>query len=693
MELLGKIDDIETVIEEKEKIIEVAEAKRTAAQRAAALVEAKALQASTPSGADGGGSSSTASRREAMSIPDLIELLYMRNAKAAEKSHEALLARLEEGGRVGRNDEPVFASELPLYRANLASRAKMARRLLPAVRERAQGLEQTNAQLRARFSQLQRAWDTATAKREREREKRKSLKTAHDDGASGGRASRNRTVGSFDVVRSEEEMNAVLAQLAEQEKKERNDDWCRANCAVPTPMLLEPLLSATPTFIPRNGVIPDVMADERERKKRMVWSEEEEALFTAKYLTYPKNFRKIASFLEWKSPGDCVQFYYLNKYKLDLKKTLLKTQRRRPGSTPRAFREVQAITPARAVEAPKPVNDKDFVTNPFRQGMRARARNFSYKESDIASRAEGSEEVAEPAAALPPLPPLPASGATSNRWSDAERSRLAAAVQRHGTSAWAQVAQQVGTKTSTQCKNYYANYRDRLPGLGGKEEAAAGAKREREEGSGPARSGKKARELKGGKDKKKALAAHSGSAAGQLHEPEDAVAAVAAAAAHASAQPQLPPPQPPPPQPPPPQPPPPPEPPEPTQPLTQQQQAQPPQQQASLPPPQQTQPPPQQTPPSPQQQPQQARASPSGPGMHAAIAAAIAAGAAAIGTPPVKPEAKAELPPPLSGADVPAAAAAPPAAEPEGDAGAATASAEREPSDAGDSAMADASVS
>ena len=139
----------------------------------------------------------------------------------------------------------------------------MARRLLPAVRERAQGLEQTNAQLRARFSQLQRAWDTATAKREREREKRKSLKTAHDDGASGGRASRNRTVGSFDVVRSEEEMNAVLAQLAEQEKKEN-----KVYDEVPLPpMVLEPQLSLVRRFHSRAMLIDDSGHDERERKR------------------------------------------------------------------------------------------------------------------------------------------------------------------------------------------------------------------------------------------------------------------------------------------------------------------------------------------------------------------------------------------------------------------------------------------
>jgi len=476
MEILGKIDELETSIEEKEKEIEAAEAKRTAAAHAAALAESQALQAVVPLSAAGGTETVSKVSKAAMDIDDLVELVYARNAKTAQKAHDALLVVLEAGGEVKRNTEPIFPSDLPVYASNLSNRDAVAAKLLPAVKRRLLACEANNMQLRTRFYQLQRAWDAATMKREREREKRKQTKynaaARDDEAAAGARASgRNRSIGSFDVVRSEEEMNAVLAQLAEQEKRERNDDWCRANCAVPTPMLLEPMLSAIPKFIPRNGVITDVMGEERERKKLLVWTEDEEAIFMAKYMTYPKNFRKISSFLEWKSPGECVQFYYLNKYKLDLKKALLKAQRRRPGSTPRAFREAQAIAPARLPEPPKQVNDKDFVTNPFRQGMRARARNFSYKESDIASRAEAEAVPVDPPGIAAPTPPVvapPATSGTSNRWSDAERSRLAEAVQKHGLSAWSQVAIAVGTKTSTQCKNYYANYRDRLPGLGNK---------------------------------------------------------------------------------------------------------------------------------------------------------------------------------------------------------------------------------
>lgn len=247
MEILGKIDDLETAIEAKEKEIEAADAKRTAAARAAVLAESQAV---APSLADGGGEAAS-TRAEVIEIADLVELVYARNAKVVEKSHEALLALLEMGGEVKRDAEPVFPSELPVYAANLAQRATIGAKLLPAVRRRLQEMDSNNAQLRARFYQLHRAWEAATAKREREREKRKQSKYASssrdDDAAAAGRVTgRNRSIGSFDVVRSEEEMNAVLAQLAEQEKKERNDDWYAAPAArssepwsprVPAPLL------------------------------------------------------------------------------------------------------------------------------------------------------------------------------------------------------------------------------------------------------------------------------------------------------------------------------------------------------------------------------------------------------------------------------------------------------------------------
>jgi hypothetical protein len=50
-----------------------------------------------------------------------------------------------------------------------------------------------------------------------------------------------------------------------------------------------------------------------------------------RYLIFPKNFRKIASFLENKDTGACVTFYYSYKNMLNLKKLLREHQMKRRG--------------------------------------------------------------------------------------------------------------------------------------------------------------------------------------------------------------------------------------------------------------------------------------------------------------------------------------------------------------------------
>ena len=59
------------------------------------------------------------------------------------------------------------------------------------------------------------------------------------------------------------------------------------------------------------------------------WTESEEKIFVMKYLLYPKNFRKIASFIENKSAFDVTSFYFHNKYRLNLKALLIEHQERR----------------------------------------------------------------------------------------------------------------------------------------------------------------------------------------------------------------------------------------------------------------------------------------------------------------------------------------------------------------------------
>ena len=196
----------------------------------------------------------------------------------------------------------------------------------------------------------------------------------------------------------------VIAQLEEQEKREK-----RLLCdgAKLPPMILEPLRSLTPRWNPSNGYIADPQAEEKERKRRTNWGDREKAIFFERFLQHPKNFKKISNYLDYKTEGDCVSYYYTNKHTLDLKRRLrVHLSKRGRG----IMTQVKGGAPPKSTSAPpKPVDPNAFVVNEHRPGMRARARNFSYKESDLSGSAmEAAKEEAygdAPATERPEPPP------------------------------------------------------------------------------------------------------------------------------------------------------------------------------------------------------------------------------------------------------------------------------------------------
>ena len=57
----------------------------------------------------------------------------------------------------------------------------------------------------------------------------------------------------------------------------------------------------------------------------------EKCIFLDKFLQYPKNFRKIASFLRRKNTNDVVEFYYDSKQFINYKGLLKESETRRRG--------------------------------------------------------------------------------------------------------------------------------------------------------------------------------------------------------------------------------------------------------------------------------------------------------------------------------------------------------------------------
>ena len=146
--------------------------------------------------------------------------------------------------------------------------------------------------------------------------------------SSGGTGGPNYTV---DVVRSDYEQELIIAELAAKEEMERRIRTGR--CDVPRQIHQV----ENETFVQyidtqSHRYVEDPMLDNETNKQINPWSDVEKCIFLDRWLQYPKNFRKIASFLRNKSTADCVRFYYDSKksipYKFALKEHWLRRKKR-----------------------------------------------------------------------------------------------------------------------------------------------------------------------------------------------------------------------------------------------------------------------------------------------------------------------------------------------------------------------------
>uniref|UniRef100_A0A7N0TLZ5 SANT domain-containing protein n=1 Tax=Kalanchoe fedtschenkoi TaxID=63787 RepID=A0A7N0TLZ5_KALFE len=81
-------------------------------------------------------------------------------------------------------------------------------------------------------------------------------------------------------------------------------------------------------FLSRNGLVEDPCAVEKERSMINVWTSEERDIFRDKLASLGKDFRNIASFLDYKTTADCVEFYYKNHKSGSFANTVEKQERR-----------------------------------------------------------------------------------------------------------------------------------------------------------------------------------------------------------------------------------------------------------------------------------------------------------------------------------------------------------------------------
>lgn len=117
------------------------------------------------------------------------------------------------------------------------------------------------------------------------------------------------------------------SQLTSRQAEQKKAKWSRGLVAIP-PMLIDDSDRRHSRFLSRNGYIEDAKEEERQYKLSNPWTDREKAVFESKYIKFPKQFRKIATYLPNKNVNDCVAYYYYSKLSVNYAELVRREQKR-----------------------------------------------------------------------------------------------------------------------------------------------------------------------------------------------------------------------------------------------------------------------------------------------------------------------------------------------------------------------------
>lgn len=137
----------------------------------------------------------------------------------------------------------------------------------------------------------------------------------NDSMTQGGRVTRRSSQALGDVIRSDLEMEQILASLGNEDMTDPNHLAVRNVATIPDMISVEKG-RVDYVFDDTNGKVDDPATFYDPRSGFHDWTPEEEKIFYNKYADHPKQFGIIASFLEHKTSVQCVLYYYIHKKRL-----------------------------------------------------------------------------------------------------------------------------------------------------------------------------------------------------------------------------------------------------------------------------------------------------------------------------------------------------------------------------------------
>ncbi|XP_061025331.1 nuclear receptor corepressor 2 isoform X22 [Eubalaena glacialis] len=421
----------------------------------------------------------------------LVQIIYDENRKKAEAAH-----RILEG--LGPQVElPLYnqPSDTRQYHENIKINQAMRKKLILYFKRRNHARKQWEQKFCQRYDQLMEAWEKKVERIEnnpRRRAKESKVREYYEKQFPEIRKQRElqermQRVGqrgsglSMSAARSEHEVSEIIDGLSEQENLEKQ----MRQLAVIPPMLYDADQQRI-KFINMNGLMDDPMKVYKDRQVMNMWSEQEKETFREKFMQHPKNFGLIASFLERKTVAECVLYYYLTKKNENYKSLVRRSYRRRgkgqqqqqqmPRSNQDEKEEKEKEKEAeKEEEKPDAENDKEELIkektddtsgedNDEKEAVASKGRktaNSQGRRKGRITRSMANEANSEEAITPQQSAELASMEMNeSSRWTEEEMETAKKGLLEHGRN-WSAIARMVGSKTVSQCKNFYFNYKKR----------------------------------------------------------------------------------------------------------------------------------------------------------------------------------------------------------------------------------------
>eukprot|EP00656_Telonema_subtile_P020923 TRINITY_DN2197_c0_g1_i1.p1 TRINITY_DN2197_c0_g1~~TRINITY_DN2197_c0_g1_i1.p1 ORF type:complete len:982 (+),score=203.01 TRINITY_DN2197_c0_g1_i1:102-3047(+) len=221
--------------------------------------------------------------------------------------------------------------DLPAYHENIASHKTLRLEMIEILMGQREAFKR-------KCNKLHRQWHLLNGKYEnKQRAKSNAGSRSNSRGGRGSNARsgmRNNAISArgprdTGVARSDMELNQIISELEEEERSRHRFEF---NLAKIPAMIVDPRQREAQIFVSKNALVEDPVHENRIFSISDTWNDQEKKQFFDKYMSFPKNFRKIAASLPYKTTQDCIRFYYRYKKELDLKTKLKQHQlKKRPG--------------------------------------------------------------------------------------------------------------------------------------------------------------------------------------------------------------------------------------------------------------------------------------------------------------------------------------------------------------------------